>query len=130
MPLSEAARKKMKTAHLETIAKIDAATAKKTMALDNFARSVMDLRPVIAEARGLPLALGPDSRFCDGLVEAGIVKRIDIGSKVMALETKDYGVVTGWADGNTEVLVQWDRGGETAASAGKREVCWDLAVLE
>ena len=130
MPLSEAERKKMKTAHLETIAKIDAATAKKTMALDNFARSVMDLRPVIAEARGLPLALGPDSRFCDGLVEAGIVKRIDIGSKVMALETKDYGVVTGWADGNTEVLVQWDRGGETAASAGKREVCWDLAVLE
>ena len=90
----------------------------------------MDLRPVIAEARGLPLALGPDSRFCDGLVEAGIVKHIGIGSKVMALETKDYGVVTGWADGNTEVLVQWDRGGETAASAGKREVCWDLAVVE
>ena len=48
----------------------------------------------------------------------------------MALETKDYGVVTGWTDGNTEVLVKWDRGGETAASAGKREVCWDLAVLE
>ena len=130
MPLSEAERKKMKTAHLETIAKIDAATAKKTMALDNFARSVMDLRPVIAEARGLPLALGPDSRFCDGLVEAGIVKRIDIGSKVMALETKDYGVVTGWADGNTEVLVKWDRGGETAAKAGKKETSWDLAVLE
>ena len=130
MPLNEMARKKMKTAHLETIAKIDAATAKKTAALDNFGRAIMDLRPVIAEARGLPLALGPDSRFCDGLVEAGIVKHIGIGSKVMALETKDYGVVTGWADGNTEVLVQWDRGGETAASAGKREVCWDLAVLE
>ena len=130
MPLSEAERKKMKTAHLETIAKIDAATAKKTMALDNFARSVMDLRPVIAEARGLPLALGPDSRFCDGLVEAGVVKRIGIGSKVMALKTKDYGVVTGWTDGNTEVLVKWDRGGETAAKAGKKETSWDLAVLE
>ena len=57
--------------------------------------SFFGLQVVIAEARGLPLALGPDSRFCDGLVEAGIVKRIDIGSKVMALETKDYGVVTG-----------------------------------
>ena len=68
MPLSEAERTKMKTAHLETIAKIDAATAKKTAALDNFARSIIDLRPLLAEARGLPLALGPDSRFCDGLV--------------------------------------------------------------
>ena len=130
MPLSEAERTKMKTAHLETIAKIDAATAKKTAALDNFARSIIDLRPLLAEARGLPLALGPDSRFCDGLVEAGVVKRIGVGSRVMALETKDHGVVTGWTDGNTEVLVKWDRGGETAASAGKREVCWDLAVVE
>ena len=120
----------MKTTHLETIAKIDAATAKKTMALDNFSRTVMDLRPVIAEARGLPLALGPDSRFCDGLVEAGVVKRIGIGSKVMALETKDCGVVTGWTDGNTEVLVRWDNGATSAASAGKRETRWDLAVLE
>ena len=130
MPLSEAERTKMKTAHLETIAKIDAATAKKTAALDNFARSIIDLRPLLAEARGLPLALGPDSRFCDGLVEAGVVKRIGVGSRVMALETKDHGVVTGWTDGNTEVLVKWDSGGETAASAGKREVCWDLAVVE
>ena len=130
MPLSEAARKKMKMVHLETVAKIDAATAKKTTALDNFARSVMDLRPVLAEARGLPLALGPDSRFCDGLVDAGVVKRIGIGSKVMALKTKDYGVVTGWTDGNTEVVVRWDNGATSAASAGKREVCWDLAVVE
>ena len=38
MPLSEAERTKMKTAHLQPIAKIDAATAKKTAALDNFAR--------------------------------------------------------------------------------------------
>ena len=130
MPLSEAARKKMKTAHLATVAKIDAATAKKTMALDNFARSIMDLRPILAEARGLPLALGPDSRFCDGLVDAGVVKRIGIGSKVMALETKEHGVVTGWTDRNTEVLVKWDNGATSAASAGKREVRWDLAVLE
>ena len=66
------------------------------------------------------LALGPDSRFCDGLVEAGVVKRIGIGSKVMALKTKDYGVVTGWTDGNTEVVVRWDNGTTSAASAGKR----------
>jgi hypothetical protein len=130
MPLSEAERKKMKTAHLATVAKIDAATAKRQAALDGFARGIMDLRPVIAEARGLPLALGPDSRFCDSLVEAGIVKRIGIGSRVMALETKDYGVVTGWTDGNTEVVVRWDNGATSAASAGKREVRWDLAVLE
>ena len=130
MPLSEAARKKMKMVHLETVAKIDAATAKRQAALDGFARGVMDLRPVIAEARGLPLALGTDSRFCDGLVEAGVVKRIGIGSKVMALKTKDYGVVTGWTDGNTEVLVRWDNGATSAAKAGKKETSWDLAVLE
>ena len=88
------------------------------------------LRPVIAEARGLPLALGPDSRFCDGLVEAGVVKHIGIGSRVMALETKDHGVVTGWTDGNTEVVVRWDNGATSAAKAGKKETSWDLAVVE
>ena len=120
----------MKTTHMETIAKIDAATAKREAALDGFARGIMDLRPILAEARGLPLALGPHiSHFCDGLVDAGVVKRIDIGSRVMRLKFKDYGVVTGWADDRTEVVVKWDGGGTSIEDAGKYEVRWRLAVV-
>lgn len=130
MTLSDAARTKMRDDHLATVAKIRAATAKKAMALDKFARAIMDLRPILAEARGLPLALGPDSRFCDSLVDAGVVKHIGIGSRVMALKTKDHGVVTGWTDGNTEVVIRWDNGATSAAKAGKKETSWDLAVVE
>ena len=43
--------------------------------------------------------------------------------------TQGHGEVIGWADGNTEVLVKWDHGGETVAKAGKRETAWDLAVV-
>ena len=90
MVLDEAQRKKQRTEHLETMARIDAATAKKMAAADSFARAVMDLRPMLAEARGMPLALGPHiSYVCDKLVEAGVVKRVEIGVKVMSLKTKD-----------------------------------------
>ena len=120
----------MKTTHMETIAKIDAATAKREAALDSFARAIMDLRPILAEARGLPLALGPHiSHVCDGLVDAGVAKRIDVGSRVMRLKFKDYGVVTGWADDRTEVVVKWDGGNTSIEDAGKRETRGGLAVV-
>ena len=78
-----------------------------------------------------PLALGPHiSHVCDGLVDAGVAKRIDMGSRVMSLKTKRQGVVTGWADDRTEVVVQWENGAESVEDAGKRETRWGLAVVE
>ena len=129
--LSDAKRRKMRDDHLTTMANIDAATARKTAALDSFARAITDLRPILAKARGLPLALGPHTApVCDGLVAAGVAKRIEIGSKVMWIEKGTRGVVTGWTDGNTEVLVKGENGDERTAKAGKRETEWHLAVVE
>ena len=47
----------------------------------------------------------------------------------MALKTKSYGAVVGWADDRTEVVVQWDGGGTSVEDAGKHDTRWGLAVV-
>jgi hypothetical protein len=98
--------------------------------LDLYDRAICDLRPLVAKATPDPLALhGRWTHFTRSLVDAGVARVVDVGSRVRCLHSGVCGTVVGETDGNTELVVEFDGGGTGTYKAGKRETGWELAAL-
>ena len=99
-------------------------------AIASYATWCVDLKLAVKKAEPNPLAL--DSSWTNltmPLVEAGVAKIVDVGSRVFSLDTGQKGTIVAKADSNTELLVQFDGGRFYTFGAGKKESCWELGTF-